>query len=81
MRYKSGHDIKSLTLNFATTLLFILPFALYCYGNDEAKVKLYIGVVVGFLALAIIVPPFGWMRPHPYTDIPGNEPLRFRKDN
>jgi hypothetical protein len=80
-RSSLGHDIKSLMLNFSTLLLFGLPFALYFYGKDETKVKLLIGAVIGFLALAVVVPPFGWMRPHPYTDIPGNEPLRFRKDN
>ena len=76
---QSGHDIKSLAINFATILLFLLPFALY-YG-DEEKAKMYCGAVVVFLALAIITPPFGWMRPHPYTDMPGNEPFRFRKEN
>ena len=74
-----GHDIKSLALNLATFLLFMLPFALY-YG-EEGKEKLYCGVVVASMVVAIIAPPFGWMRPHPYTDMPGNEPLRFRKEN
>ena len=74
-----GHDIKSLLLNLATFLLFMLPFALY-YG-EEGKEKLYCGVVVASMVVAIIAPPFGWMRPHPYTDMPGNEPLRFRKEN
>jgi len=78
-QYHQGHDIKSLVINFATTLLFLLPFALY-FGEEE-KGKLYIGVVVGFFLLALITPPFGWMRPHPYTDMPGNEPLQFRKNN
>ena len=82
MRIKTtqiGHDIKSLLLNLATFLLFMLPFALY-YG-EEGKEKLYCGVVVASMVVAIIAPPFGWMRPHPYTDMPGNEPLRFRKEN
>lgn len=77
--YHQGHDIKSLVINLATILLFLLPFALY-FG-DEEKYKAYVGVVVGSLALALIVPPFGWMRPHPYTDMPGNEPLLIRKSN
>ena len=76
---QSGHDIKSLAINLATFVVFVLPFALY-FGEDE-HAKMYIGAVVGFMALAAILPPFGWMRPHPYTDIPGNEPLTFRKDN
>jgi len=79
LNHQSGHDIKSLALNLATFLLFMLPFAIY-YG-EEGKEKLYCGVVAGGLALSIIIPPFGWMRPHPYTDMPGNEPLTFRKNN
>lgn len=78
-QYHQGLDIKSLAINLATLLLFILPFALY-FGEEE-KAKVYVGVVVAGLLLSLIVPPIGWMRPHPYTDLPGNEPLRFRKDN
>ena len=74
-----GHDIKSLALNLATFLVFMLPFALY-YG-EEGKEKTYCGIVGVFMVLAIIAPPFGWMRPHPYTDMPGNEPFTFRKNN
>ncbi len=78
-QFVSGHDLKSLALNLGTILLFLLPFAL-CYGEEE-KYLTYIGIVVGSLLLAVIVPPFGWMRPHPYTDMPGNEPMTFRKNN
>lgn len=78
-QYHQGHDIKSLAINLATTILFFLPFALY-FGDSE-QAKLYVAVLVGSMFLALIAPPFGWMRPHPYTDIPGNEPLQFRKNN
>ena len=74
-----GHDIKSLAINFATFLVFVLPFALY-FGEED-KAKQYIGVVEGFLLLSLIAPPVGWKRPHPYTDMPGNEPFRLRKEN
>ena len=76
---KKGHDVKSIAINFATTLLFLLPFALYL--DDEDRSRYYAGIVVAFLALAVFLPPFGWMRPHPYTDLPGNRPLLFRKGN
>lgn len=77
--YHQGHDVKSLALNLATFLLFVLPFALYL-GKEE-DMMMYCAVVVGGLLFSLIVPPIGWMRPHPYTDMPGNEPLRFRKEN
>jgi len=64
-------------MNIATILLFLLPFALY-FGDQE-KLVLYVGLVVASLLLSLIMPPIGWMRPHPYSDVPGNEPLRMRK--
>lgn len=78
-----GHDPKSLALNLATLLLFLLPFALYhdYATNDSQNVQMYMMVVVGSLVFSLVVPPAGWMRPHPYTDMPGNEPLRFRKSS
>lgn len=78
-QYHQGHDVKSLVINLATGLLFFLPFALY-FGEEE-KARLYVGVVVAALLCSLIVPPIGWMRPHPYTDLPGNVPLRFRKNS
>ena len=77
-----GHDIKSLVINLATALLFFLPFALYYDVKEQQSenVTLYCGIVVGGLLLSLIVPPVGWMRPHPYTDIVGNVPLKFRRD-
>mmetsp|Transcript_18777 Transcript_18777/g.33978 ORF Transcript_18777/g.33978 Transcript_18777/m.33978 type:complete len:84 (+) Transcript_18777:179-430(+) len=78
-QYHQGHDIKSLVINLATILLFLLPFALY-FGEAE-KAKVYVGVVVAGFLVCLVVPPIGWMRPHPYTDLPGNEPLLFRKNN
>ena len=30
--------------------------------------------------MAVITPPVGWMRPHPYSDMEGNVPFKFRRD-
>jgi len=73
-----GHDIKSLALNMATTFLFFLPIALYLVSTHEQRLYCC-GGVVAMLLLAIVVPPMGWMRPHPYTDLPGNTPFLLRK--
>lgn len=78
-KYHQGHDAKSLAINLATILVFFLPFALY-FGERE-RYAYYFSVVAGFLVIALVVPPVGWMRPHPYTDIPGNTPLTFRKSD
>mmetsp|Transcript_38896 Transcript_38896/g.93144 ORF Transcript_38896/g.93144 Transcript_38896/m.93144 type:complete len:82 (+) Transcript_38896:293-538(+) len=78
-KYHQGHDVKSLAINLATILLFFLPIALY-FGERE-RYATYCGVVAGSLLLSLVVPPVGWMRPHPYTDIPGNKPLTFRKSD
>jgi hypothetical protein len=67
----TGTDIKSLALNFASLLLFVLPFAAYF---DQPHAKLYCGVVLGVMMISLLVPPMGWMRPHPYSDMPNNKP-------
>mmetsp|Transcript_29654 Transcript_29654/g.43162 ORF Transcript_29654/g.43162 Transcript_29654/m.43162 type:complete len:82 (+) Transcript_29654:148-393(+) len=67
----TGRDIKSLALNFATTLFFFLPIVLY-YLREETKNYAY-ATGASFL-IAFLMPPVGWKRPHPYTDMPGNEP-------
>jgi hypothetical protein len=68
----AGHDIKSLLINLATFLFFLLPFGLY-YFQDYQKEQ-YIIVGLGFL-IAFLAPPIGCLRPHPYSDIPSNKPL------
>eukprot|EP00522_Entomoneis_paludosa_P003087 CAMPEP_0172475242 /NCGR_PEP_ID=MMETSP1065-20121228/69768_1 /TAXON_ID=265537 /ORGANISM="Amphiprora paludosa, Strain CCMP125" /LENGTH=78 /DNA_ID=CAMNT_0013233439 /DNA_START=88 /DNA_END=324 /DNA_ORIENTATION=+ len=69
--YTTGHELKSILINIATILLFILPVASYIY-IDHAK-EMIAGVAGSFI-LAFIAPPMGWMRPHPYSDMPGNRP-------
>jgi hypothetical protein len=72
----SGLDPKSIVINIATTFLFLLPFLSYFdRGNSMNYVK---GVAASF-AVAFIVPPVGWMRPHPYTDKPGNTPIGWKQ--
>jgi hypothetical protein len=68
---ESGTDIKSVTLNMASTLLLVLPFA--CYAKRE-QCWLYIGVVAISFMIAFLLPPVGWKRPHPYSDMPENRP-------
>jgi hypothetical protein len=69
--FVGGHDMKSLALNLATTLLFFLPIVAYFYSEHAQTATL---VVVGSLMLSLLVPPIGWRRPHPYSDDPTNVP-------
>lgn len=63
--------MKSLGLNIATTLLFLLPFAMYFdYGSE--RVTTYVVVVVAVFILVLLIPPMGWWRPHPYSDFSTN---------
>jgi hypothetical protein len=72
----AGHDIKSLALNLAMIILFVLPFAIYYYPE---YLKEEIGVMVGGFVIAFITPPYGVLRPHPYSDSEHNKPFLFRK--
>eukprot|EP00536_Pseudo-nitzschia_multiseries_P014222 jgi/Psemu1/310735/fgenesh1_kg.673_\ len=73
--YHSGHDIKSLAINLATFLFFIVPFGLYLYPEYKNEQLIIVGI--GFV-VAFFVPPIGTLRPHPYSDIPGNRPFAPR---
>mmetsp|Transcript_35553 Transcript_35553/g.82570 ORF Transcript_35553/g.82570 Transcript_35553/m.82570 type:complete len:84 (-) Transcript_35553:642-893(-) len=67
-----GTDPKSIAINIATMVLFILPFLLYF---DPEWTTRYLYLTFGLFILAYIVPPMGWRRPHPYSDDPTNRPM------
>jgi hypothetical protein len=67
----AGLDIKSLVLNLASTLLFVLPFIVYSYSEHTETA---VAVVAGSMMVSLLVPPIGWRRPHPYSDDPKNYP-------
>lgn len=72
-----GHDIKSLTLNLATLMFFIIPFVIYL--NPPETTRKYLFAVAGILSIVFLIPPLGFYRPHPYTDWDGNTPFIARK--
>eukprot|EP00934_Nitzschia_sp_Nitz4_P004123 Nitzschia sp. Nitz4//scaffold5_size260463//124895//125292//NITZ4_000981-RA/size260463-processed-gene-0.382-mRNA-1//-1//CDS//3329555337//4113//frame0 len=69
--YSTGHDMKSIAINIATTLVFLVPFV--AYFNNPILVKFCLVAVVG-LSIAYVVPPVGYRKPHPYSDDPNNLP-------
>lgn len=75
-KYHQGHDIKSLLLNLASLILFLLPFAIYL---DRENTKNFCMAVGGVWLLTALVPPIGLYRPHPYTDWPSNKPWPRRE--
>ena len=77
MQCTAGRDVKSLALNFASFVLFFLPFAMYFYPEHNT---VSFGVVVGSMLISLIIPPVGWRRPHPYSDDPTNLPYPRKAD-
>jgi hypothetical protein len=73
----SGIDIKSVLLNIACTLLLLLPFVAYFASQYVQEAMM--AVVVSF-AVAFLAPPWGWRRPHPYSDDPKNLPYPMKAD-
>ena len=67
----AGLDIKSLTLNAASLLLFLLPFPLYFYPTQQKEAIIIVAVA---MLLGYLMPPMGWRRPHPYSDDESNVP-------
>jgi hypothetical protein len=58
-------------------LLMLLPFAAYYYSEHLQTAG---AVVVGAFAIAVLIPPIGWRRPHPYSDDPSNYPYPRKSD-
>lgn len=69
--YHSGHDIKSLGINVASLFLFFLPIA--CYLFRSVCREMCLATLASFV-VAYLLPPVGWKRPHPYSDMPDNVP-------
>jgi hypothetical protein len=69
--HTDGMDIKSLGINFASMMLFFLPMVIYVY-RDLTKAS--IAATLASFAVAYLIPPVGWKRPHPYSDNPNNLP-------
>lgn len=70
----AGTDPKSIAINLASTLLFIIPIVAYMYEMKETFI--YIAVVAASFVLAYLIPPVGMLRPHPYSDMPSNRPRK-----
>lgn len=63
--------------NITCIFVFILPLVAY-WANSYLS---YVGIasIVSY-GIAYILPPIGWKRPHPYSDMPENR-TRGRKVN
>mmetsp|Transcript_30644 Transcript_30644/g.34938 ORF Transcript_30644/g.34938 Transcript_30644/m.34938 type:complete len:102 (-) Transcript_30644:158-463(-) len=69
---KGPPDLKSILINLSSLLLIVLPFAIY---YDYERLKFHLGIVGSSFLIAVLIPPFGWMRPHPYSDMDGNRKI------
>jgi hypothetical protein len=69
--------MKSIFINIATTLLIFVPIPLYMYTE-------YAKELIAFVFMSFVVcfslPPWGWKRPHPYSDDPNNRPYPRKAD-
>jgi len=74
-QYHSGHDIKSLLLNLAMSILLALPYLAYMYPE---YIKEEIGVTIGGFVIAFLAPPYGVLRPHPFSDSAYNTPYLMK---
>ena len=66
----SGHDLKSLLINFFTTVLFLSPLLWYFHTVSN---QVLFALNCGTFAIAFVYPPIGWLRPHPYSDFRSNK--------
>eukprot|EP00980_Cylindrotheca_fusiformis_P007579 scaffold1580_cov116-Cylindrotheca_fusiformis.AAC.14 len=78
VRFADGHDVKSLALNLASVLLILVPFVAYFFSEI---LQTWAAVVAASFVVAVLLPPFGWRRPHPYSDDPSNYPYTIKKSD
>mmetsp|Transcript_22877 Transcript_22877/g.52970 ORF Transcript_22877/g.52970 Transcript_22877/m.52970 type:complete len:220 (-) Transcript_22877:1353-2012(-) len=74
----AGNDWKSMAINLASLVFFLVPFVLY-FSETDIQRQVYGGVVALCFLVAYILPPLGWRRPHPYSDDPSNRPTYAKK--
>mmetsp|Transcript_11035 Transcript_11035/g.13294 ORF Transcript_11035/g.13294 Transcript_11035/m.13294 type:complete len:82 (-) Transcript_11035:598-843(-) len=72
-----GLDLKSIAINIASILFIILPIVAYLYQENARQLC---GGVLAAFAIAFLLPPVGWKRPHPYSDMPNNYPYPRKND-
>lgn len=70
----AAHNLKSILLNVLSCLVFAWPFVAYLAPNLK-----YWPWVAGGAFVALSMPPMGWKRPHPYSDMPDNRPTGTAK--
>jgi len=54
-----------------------VPVVWYVYETREALA--FVAAVAATFAVAYLLPPAGWKRPHPYSDNPENRPRTSSK--
>ena len=59
MIIKTGLDIKSISINLITILLFLLPFISYAHPENARN---YVSYWFIGLAIMYLVPPRGWRK-------------------
>lgn len=69
----AGTDPKSVAINLASFMLFLVPFVAYLYAEHFRNYAL---AVAACFACAYLLAPMGWKRPHPYSDMPENRPKK-----
>lgn len=67
--FPAAHDLKSIVLNILSLVLFLFPIGCYFYADQIQTMALTVGVC---LLIAFVTPPVGFLRPHPYSDMPSN---------
>ena len=60
----------------ASSVLFLLPIGAYFDGE---RLTMYASIVAGTVLIALLYPPVGYMRPHPYSDFDYNRPAGTNK--
>lgn len=62
------YSFKGLAINACSIMCFITPVAIFVLGLDRRSTINLISADAIILFIVLLIPPWGWKKPHPYSD-------------
>lgn len=68
MTLTGEYSLKGIAINLALSCLFVTPVLAYILKDSSEHLRVLLYANVAFLTAIFLLPPWGWKKPHPYSD-------------